>query len=98
MTRKGSIYISTYFLLSGCVYTPPGPTVSNLKPGSDAAYLNASRGSADAQITRDQAEQYERQRQQIIQEMELEQLKRQQSSANFQDTVNTIRSIRGLFR
>lgn len=82
----------------GCVYNPPGPTVSSLRPGSDAAYLNASRGSTDAQITRDQAEQYERQRQQIIQEMELEQLKRQQSNANFQDTVNTIRSIRSLFR
>ena len=67
--------------ITGCI-VPPGPTVGSLGAGSDAAYLNASRGRADAQISSAQAAQYSRQRQQVSEEMQLEQQKRQNSFRN----------------
>lgn len=68
---------------------PPGPSIAALGPGSDAAYLNATRGRADAQITADQAKQYSRQRQQVSEEMMLEQQKRQ-------GTINNVRGVLGI--
>jgi hypothetical protein len=79
-------------LLSGCV-TPPGPTVATLGPGSDSAMLNGTRGRADAQISAVQAEQYSRQRQQVSEEMQLEQQKRQQTMQNVQGAVNVVGSV-----
>lgn len=78
------ILLST--LLTGCVATPPGPSVASLGMGSDAAAINAGRGRADAQMTRAQAEQYSLQQQIISQEMALEQQKRQ-------NTINNTRSL-----
>jgi hypothetical protein len=83
-------------VLNGCAITPSGPSVGSLGPGSDTAYLNASRGRADAQVTKDQAEQYDRQRQQVKGELELEQAKRDQSVSNIKDTISTIGSIRSM--
>lgn len=77
---------------TGCV-TPPGPTVASLGPGSDAAYLNANRGRADAQMSRAQAEQYSRQRQQTAEEMQLEQMKRNQTMQNVQGVIGIAGSI-----
>ncbi len=67
--------------MTGCV-VPPGTSVASMGAGSDAAYLNASRGRADAQISSAQANQYSRQRQQVSEEMQLEQQKRQHTAAN----------------
>ena len=78
--------------LGGCV-TPPGPTIASLGAGSDAAYLNANRGRADAQMSRAQAEQYSRQREQTAEEMQLEQLKKQQTMENIQGGINIVGSI-----
>ncbi len=73
-------------LLTGCVATPPGQSVSSLGMGSDAAAINAGRGRADAQMTRAQAEQYNRQQQIVSQELALEQQKRE-------NTINNTRSM-----
>ena len=81
---------------SACAVTPSGPSAGSLGAGSDTAYLNASRGRSDAQITKDQAEQYNRQRDQVKGEMELEQAKRNQTTANVKDTISTIGSVRSL--
>lgn len=78
----------TSLLTPSCV-VPPGPSIAALGPGSDSAYLNATRGRADAQITSDQAKQYSRQRQQVSEEMMLEQQKRQ-------GTVNNFRNVLGI--
>jgi hypothetical protein len=82
----------------GCAYTQPGPSISSLGAGSDSAYLNGTRGRYDAQITRDQAEQYSRQRQQVREEMELEEQKRKNSVNNVNDTIRTITSFSNLIR
>jgi hypothetical protein len=72
--------------VSGCI-VPPGPSVASLGAGSDAAYLNASRGRADAQISSAQASQYSRQREQVSEEMQLEQQKRGNTMQNMQGIV-----------
>jgi len=72
--------------LTGCV-TPPSPTIGSLGAGSDSAYLNANRGRADAQMSRAQAEQYSRQRQQIAEEMQLEQMKRDNTTRNINNVL-----------
>lgn len=69
-------------LMPSCI-VPPGPSVASLGPGSDAAYLNATRGRYDAQITSDQARQYSRQRNQVSEEMALEREKRGQTFSNW---------------
>ena len=63
-------------VLPSCAVVPPGPSIASLGAGSDSAYLNANRGRADAQITADQAKQYSRQRQQVSEEMRLEEEKK----------------------
>jgi len=79
-------------LISGC--TTGGPTIGSLGPGSDAAYLNATRGRRDAQISEQQARQYSRQRRQISEEMQLEQQKR----SNFIDSTRGILDITNRLR
>lgn len=79
--------------LSGCVTTPAGPSVASQGAGSDTAYLNASRGRADAQVTAAQAEQYSRQRQQVKEEMELEQQKRQGTIDNVNGMLRGVGSL-----
>jgi hypothetical protein len=94
--NKNSLVLMTACLISGCAMTPPGPSVASQGPGSDTAYINAGRGRADAQVTKDQADQYERQRQQVKGEMDLEQAKRNQTTNNIKDTISTIGSVRSL--
>ncbi len=72
--------------ITGCV-VPPGPSAASLGAGSDAAYLNANRGRADAQISSAQANQYSRQREQVSEEMQLEQQKRGNTMRNMQGIV-----------
>ncbi len=73
--------------IAGC--TTGGPTIGSLGAGSDAAYINATRGRRDAQISEQQARQYSRQRRQISEEMQLEQQKR----SNFIDSTRGILDI-----
>ncbi len=96
MSTKYSVISLALISLGGCVMTPPGPSVASQGPGSDTAYVNAGRGRADAQVTKDQADQYDRQRQQVKGEMDLEQAKRDQSTKNVKDTIGTIGAIRSL--
>ena len=84
--------IASASLLSNCATN--GPSVAGLGAGSDAAYLNASRGRADAQISSVQAEQYSRQRRQVSEEMSLEQQKRN----NFFQNAQGVMGIANFFR
>jgi len=91
---KYAILLSFVAALSSC--TTGGPTVAGLGAGSDAAYLNASRGRSDAQISEQQARQYSRQRQQVSEEMQLEQQKRSnffQSAGGILDITNGVRNL-----
>ena len=74
------------------------PSVSGLGAGSDAAYLNANRGRADAQISRAQAEQYSRQRQQVSEEMQLEQQKKNNFYQNAGGILGIANGISNLAR
>ncbi|GAA5482496.1 NGK_0946 family protein [Haloferula sargassicola] len=84
------------FLLASC--TTGGPTVASLGAGSDSAYLNASRGRADAQISEQQAQQYSRQRQQVAEEMGLEQQKRRNFFESTGSTLDILNAARTLVR
>lgn len=53
------------------------PGIGSYGPGSDTAVLNAGRGRPGAQVSKAQGEQYTRQREQVIEETKLEQIKRQ---------------------
>ncbi len=85
-------------LASGCVATPAGPSVGSYGAGSDAAYLNASRGRADAQMTAAQAEQYRRQRQSVSEELDLEQKKRANTINNTNGILQGIGTISNILR
>jgi hypothetical protein len=87
----GSILIAN--LATGCVATPAGPSIGSLGAGSDTAYLNASRGRADAQVTAVQAEQYRRQQAIVSDEMALEQQKRQNTLQNTNGLLQGIGTI-----
>lgn len=87
------VAIST-LCLNSC--TTGGPTVASLGAGSDAAYLNSTRGRSDAQISEQQARQYSRQRSQVSEEMQLEQQKRSnflQTTGGFLDVLNGARNL-----
>ena len=84
---KSIAFLAVATGVTGCI-TPPGPSVGKLGAGSDTANINANRGRADAQISKAQAEQYSRQRQQVSEEMQLEQQKRD----------NTMKNVHGVLR
>lgn len=96
MKQKLFCIVVMGFMVAACAITPPGPSVASQGPGSDTAYINAGRGRSDAQVTKDQAEQYERQRQQVKGEMDLEQAKRDQTTNNIKDTISTIGAARAI--
>lgn len=83
-------------LITGCVATPAGPTIGSYGAGSDTAYLNASRGRADAQVTQAQVDQYKQQQAIVADEMALEQKKRANMINNTQGILQTIQTFRGL--
>lgn len=83
-------------LTAGCVATPAGPSAASYGAGSDSAYLNASRGRADAQVTEAQVEQYRRQQAIVADEMSLEQQKRDNTLRNTQGILQNIQTIRSL--
>jgi hypothetical protein len=71
--------------------------------GQDSAYLNKNRGAANAQISREQAEQYRRQQQLTSAEIDIENKKRHQTtdaieegSSATRSAVGAIQSVRGL--
>jgi hypothetical protein len=83
-------------LIPSC--TTGGPTVAGLGAGSDSAYLNGTRGRADAQISEQQARQYSRQRQQVSEEMGLEQQKRNNFMQTTGGVLDILNSARGFVR
>lgn len=85
-------------LFTGCAST------GGLAAGSDAAHLNGTRGRGDAQISEAQAKQYDRQRQEVLSEQQLEQQKQNAQAQSFnnglqevQSTLGTVRNIAGMF-
>lgn len=74
--------ILTTGLMGGCVATPAGPSIASLDAGSDAVMLNKKRGSAGAQITKAQAEQYKLQQDLAAREQALEDIKRRETINN----------------
>ena len=95
MIHKITVISVALLALSGCV-TAPSPTIASLGAGSDSASLNASRGRADAQISSAQAQQYSRQRNQVSEEMDLEQKKKGNTINNTQGVINAASSIMGM--
>jgi hypothetical protein len=95
MNSKITAFLSV-LCLSSC--TTGGPTIAGLGAGSDAAYLNSSRGRADAQISEQQARQYSRQRQQVSEEMSLEQQKRSNFLQTTGGVLDVLNGVRGFVR
>jgi hypothetical protein len=83
-------------VVTGCAVTPPGPTIANYGDGSDAAYINSTRGRADAQITEAQAQQYRLQQEIVMREQALEQQKRQQTMDNVNGVLLGISTVVGI--
>lgn len=83
-------------LLASCVGS--SPSIAGLGAGSDAAYLNANRGRADAQISSAQAEQYRRQQDLTSREMDLESKKRRNFYQNAGGMIGIARGLGGLVR
>ncbi|GBU09075.1 hypothetical protein AwWohl_02130 [Gammaproteobacteria bacterium] len=95
---KTTIVCILTMLISACAVNPPGESIASLGAGSDAAKMNATRGRADAQMTKKQAQQYALQQEMVSREMDLEQKKRNQTSQNTKNTIDTIGSIFRIFR
>ena len=90
-------YIIFAFLIGfvgGCAYNPRGTSVGDYSRGPDSTVINDDRDQNDPRMTREQAEQYSIQRRQIVEEMALEERKRQRNRQETQDALNTERSIR----
>lgn len=77
--------------VSSCV--APSPSIAQYGPGSDAAYLNGTRGAPEAQISEQQALQYRRQQDIVAREMQLEMLKRER----MWQTLGGIARVAGAF-
>lgn len=88
--------LTSVSLLASCVGS--SPTIAGLGAGSDAAYLNANRGRADAQISSAQAEQYRRQQDLTEREMRLEREKRRNFYDNAGGMIGIARGLGGLIR
>lgn len=86
--------LATAMVTTSC--TTGGPTIASLGAGSDAAYMNATRGRADAQISEQQALQYSRQQRMVSQEMDLEQKKRDNFMRSTSGTLDILNSARRL--
>ncbi len=63
--------------------------------GSDSAYLNKNRGAANAQISREQAEQYHRQQALTSAEIDIENKKRHQTTDAIEEGSSATRSAVG---
>ncbi len=82
-------------------------TTGSMAAGSDAKYMNASRGSAGAHISAAQEEQYARQQRLTAREIQLENMKRRQGTDAVREgagavnsaagALHSINSLRGLF-
>ncbi|MDD5275725.1 MAG: hypothetical protein PHR16_06555 [Methylovulum sp.] len=94
LSAFGAILIAN--LTAGCAATPTGPSAASYGAGSDTAYLNASRGRADAQVTEAQVEQYRRQQAIVGDEMALEQQKRDNTLNNTRGILQNLQLIRGI--
>ena len=88
-------------LLTGC------STSGSLAAGDDTKYVNAARGSTSAHVSSAQEEQYTRQQKIAKREIELENLKRRQTTdaitegasavSRAADALHKLDSLRGIF-
>ena len=88
--------LSSISLLASCVGS--SPSIAGLGAGSDAAYMNATRGRADAQISSAQEEQYARQQRVVSREMDLEQKKRNNFYQNAGGIIGIARGLGSFVR
>lgn len=91
--KKINILLSSIFvsstLLSGCGGS------GSMGAGSDAKYLNANRGSSAAHISDAQAKQYARQQRLTARELQLENMKRRQTTDAVNETAGAVNSASG---
>jgi len=84
----------TTLLVSSALLTACGGSGS-MGAGSDAKYLNANRGSAGAHISDAQAKQYARQQRLTAREIQLENMKRRQSTDAIKEGAGAVNSAAG---
>ncbi len=90
MNRLVFLFFFVALLFSACVPT------STLGPGQDAAYVN-NRKDPTAQMSEEEAEQYALQREQVLEEMEMDKRKRNERIDQVQSTFDLIDDVRGRF-
>lgn len=69
--------------------------IGSLSTGQDSVAMNATRGSAAAQISKAQADQYKRQQDLVSGELDLDQKKRAATTQGIDSTLGTVRNVFG---
>lgn len=100
-------YLLITALLASPAFLTGCSTPSSLVAGSDTKYVNATRGKKSAHISSAQEEQYKRQQTVAKREVELENLKRRQTTdaisesataiGRAADALHKLDSLRGIF-
>lgn len=103
--KKTTILLASIIFSSGLLTACGGS--GSMGAGSDAKHLKANRGAAGAHISDAEAKQYARQQRLTAREIELENMKRRQSTDAVNETagavnsatgaLHSIRSLKGLF-
>lgn len=103
--KKTTVLLASMIILSGLLTACGGS--GSMGAGSDAKHLKANRGAAGAHISDAEAKQYARQQRLTAREIELENMKRRQTTDAVRETsgavnsaagaLHSIRSLKGLF-
>jgi hypothetical protein len=84
-------------LATGCAVNSPG-YAGSYGQNSDIAYIKATRGRADAHITKKQAQQYRLQQELVMREQRYEQLKRQYTLSNINSVLRGVQTVVNITR
>ncbi len=91
--KKTNILMATLFASSVLLTACGG--AGSMGAGSDAKYLNANRGSSAAHISDAQAKQYARQQRLTARELQLENMKRRQTTDAVKEGAGAVNSAAG---
>ena len=91
--KKTTVLLASIFISSGLLTACGGS--GSMGSGSDAKYLKANRGAAGAHISDAEAKQYARQQRLTAREIELENMKRRQTTDAVNETAGAVNSAAG---
>ncbi len=92
---KNTKILMAALLVSSAMLTACGGTTGSMAAGSDTKYMNASRGSSAAHVSAAQEQQYARQQRLTAREIQLENMKRRQSTDAIKEGASAVNSAAG---